>query len=160
MYRVSTEVDSGIPRKSEFFSELVEFCMQNSAEFRGKKYTEFWNKYRNYCTQKLIQKFQYFVCSGGVSPLWCCRCTLCRVGQSIMDKNGFFNVGPHVLMNLMVALKSSGCCVLDCWLPIYSMKLPFFYHDRQNAWQVLWMYSAAGRSHSAEVKRCRASRLV
>ncbi len=64
----------------------------------------------------------------------------------------------------MVALKSSGECVLDSWLPIYSMKEPFLAMAttwrQQNERQVFQMYSTISQSHSAAVNGHRESILV
>jgi hypothetical protein len=48
-------------------------------------------------------------------------------------------------------LKSTGWCVLGCWLCIYSMNASFFAISAsgwlQNEWQVFRMYSAASRTY-------------
>jgi hypothetical protein len=45
---------------------------------------------------------------------WMWQC-LYRAGQSIMDKNVFLQcLGTHVLLKLILGMKSTGWCVLGC----------------------------------------------
>jgi hypothetical protein len=49
------------------------------------------------------------------------------VGQSTVDSNGIFQCeGSQVLLKLLLGLKSTGWCMLERWLTIYSVKTSFF----------------------------------
>ncbi len=84
-------------------------------------------------------------------------------GQSWTKMVIFHCIGLHVSLKLMLGLKSTGCCVLGCWITIYSMKAIFFTtmasRRQSKELQVLRKYTTASRSHSAAMDGCRAARL-
>ncbi len=69
-----------------------------------------------------------------------------------------------LLLKRMVALDSTDWCVLGFYLSICLMKAPFFVMTaprwQQNEWQVLRIYSATSRSHSAEMDKRRVTKLA
>jgi hypothetical protein len=48
--------------------------------------------------------------------------------------------GSHVLLKLLLGLKSSGWCVLGCWLTIYSVQTLFFSAMAEWQWQNEWHF--------------------
>ncbi len=86
-----------------------------------------------------------------------------KVGQSIVDWNVFFQfIGLHVLLKLMVALKSTGWCVFVGLLAVHLFNSDFIFLSyglpAVVEW-VLWMSSAANWSHSAAMDWHKESRL-
>jgi hypothetical protein len=72
MYRVSTDVDSGIPRKSECFRNKWNFVCKILRNSEGKN-----TRYSKYIPKLLYTEINPeevpVLCIGGVSPLWCCN---------------------------------------------------------------------------------------
>ncbi len=85
------------------------------------------------------------------------------VVQSIVDKNIFFLCrSSQVSLKLLWRLKSTGWCVLGCWLTNYSVQTSFFL-VAASWWQwnerhVMQIYTVDSQSHSAALDRNRAAR--
>jgi hypothetical protein len=73
-------------------------------------------------------------------------------------------MGLHVLLKLILSLKSTVLCGLDPWLTIYSILTSFFLapalRQRRKEQHVLRIYTAASRRYSAATDGRRVAKLA
>ncbi len=85
-------------------------------------------------------------------------------GQSWTKTFFFQYIGLHVLLKLILGLKSTVLCGLDPWLTIHSILTSFFLataqRRRRKERHVLRIYTAASRSYSAAINGCRAAKFA
>ncbi len=131
-----------VTSKSHFITVLLNITLHHRVNLHLK-----WNV----CCRKTISH---------APNSWCEQRTiyiLVQGGATIVGWTGFFLlcIDPHFVLKLLVALESTGWCVLGCWLTFYSTKAPLFAmtasRQRRNEQQESRMYSDASQSHSAGV---------